>query len=208
MPKPRSTLFIDGANWHYGLKSIGVDSGRLDYSRMARKLLIDRELTEIRYYVGRVSGDLQRVRRQIRFLKHLEEQGLHVFRGRVEKNWMAPERNPVIQELREVIADSQAALPSDFVEKLNALCLRRTPYYVEKQVDVRIAVDLVGMAHRNEYDVAYLLSADGDFVPAVEEAKRFGKRVFAVSAQQGRQLAKAVDAFIPLPLEWFLDLRE
>ena len=51
------------------------------------------------------------------------------------------------------------------------------------------------MAHRNEYDVAYLLSADGDFVPAVEEAKRFGKRVFAVSAQQGRQLAKAVDAF-------------
>ena len=76
------------------------------------------------------------------------------------------------------------------------------------QVDVRIAADLVGMAHRNEYDVAYLLSADGDFVPAVEEAKRFGKRVFAVSAQQGRQLAKAVDAFIPLPLEWFLGLRE
>ena len=33
MPQPRSTLFIDGANWHYGLKSIGVDSGRLDYSR-------------------------------------------------------------------------------------------------------------------------------------------------------------------------------
>ena len=32
-------LFIDGANWHYGLKSIGVDSGRLDYRRLARKLL-------------------------------------------------------------------------------------------------------------------------------------------------------------------------
>lgn len=110
--------------------------------------------------------------------------------------------------LREVIAESQAALPSDIVGKLNALCLQRAPYYVEKQVDVRIAVDLVSMAHRNEYEVAYLLSADGDFVPAVEEAKRFGKRVFAASAQQGRQLAKAVDAFIPLAPEWFLDLGE
>ena len=136
-------LFIDGANWHYGLKSIGVDSGRLDYRRLARK------------------------------------------------------------KLREVMAESQAILPDEIVEKLNALCLRRTPYYVEKQVDVRIAVDLVGMAHRNEYDVAYLLSADGDFVPAVEEAKRFEKQVFAASAQQGRQLAMAVDAFIPLTLDWF-----
>ena len=97
-------LFIDGANWHYGLKSIGVDSGRLDYRRLARKLLIDRELAEIRYYVGRVSGDLHRVRRQDRFLRRLEEQGIHVFRGRVEKHWMAPERNPVIQKLREVMA--------------------------------------------------------------------------------------------------------
>ena len=206
MPQPRAMVFIDGANWHYGLKSIGVDSGRLDYRRLARKLLIDRELAEIRYYVGRVSGDLHRVRRQDRFLRRLEEQGLHVFRGRVEKHWMAPERNPVIQEMREVVAESQAILPGEIVEKLNALCLRRTPYYVEKQVDVRIAVDLVGMAHRNKYDVAYLLSADGDFVPAVEEAKRFGKRVFAASAQQGRQLAMAVDAFIPLTLDWFQEM--
>ena len=121
---------------------------------------------------------------------------------------MAPDRNPVIQELRQVIATSQAALPDEMVKKLNALCLQRTPYYVEKQVDVRIAVDLVGLAHHNEYDVAYLLSADGDFVPAVEEAKCFGKRVFAASAQPGRQLARAVDTFIPLPPEWFLDLQE
>ncbi len=41
--------------------------------------------------------------------------------------------------------------------------------HVEKQVDVAIAVDLVTMAFRDQYDVAYFLSADADFVSAVRE---------------------------------------
>jgi uncharacterized LabA/DUF88 family protein len=38
---------------------------------------------------------------------------------------------------------------------------------VEKAVDVFIAVDMVVMAERQEFDVAYLLSADVDFTPRV-----------------------------------------
>ena len=83
---------------------------------------------------------------------------------------------------------------------------KEIPYYVEKQVDVRIAVDLVIKAYQDEYDVAYLLSADGDFVPAVKEVRRVGKKVFAASTIQGAQLARAVDTFIPLPDKWFVGL--
>ena len=58
---------------------------------------------------------------------------------------------------------------------------QKTTVLVEKAVDVMLAVDLVVMAERNNFDDAYLLSADGDFTPAVEHVRSRGKRVYAVS---------------------------
>jgi len=46
----------------------------------------------------------------------------------------------------------------------------KTQVMVEKAVDVMLAVDLVVMAERDEYDAAYILSADGDYTPAREQA--------------------------------------
>jgi uncharacterized LabA/DUF88 family protein len=48
---------------------------------------------------------------------------------------------------------------------------------VEKQVDVKLALDLALCAARDEYDIAALVSADGDLGAAVEEVHRAGKRV-------------------------------
>lgn len=41
----------------------------------------------------------------------------------------------------------------------------------EKGIDVAIAVDLVDMAHRREYDVAIVCSADSDLSPAIEKVR-------------------------------------
>jgi uncharacterized LabA/DUF88 family protein len=41
----------------------------------------------------------------------------------------------------------------------------------EKGVDVRIALDLVRMARKNEYDVALLFSQDNDFAEAAQEIR-------------------------------------
>ena len=57
---------------------------------------------------------------------------------------------------------------------------QNTTVMVEKAVDVMLAVDLVVMAERNEFDVAYLLSADGDYTPAVEHVRTLGKQVYGV----------------------------
>jgi uncharacterized LabA/DUF88 family protein len=76
---------------------------------------------------------------------------------------------------------------------------------VEKAVDVMLAVDMVVMAERDKFDAAYLLSADGDFTPAVEAVRAHGKRVYAVSTAPGAQLAKVVNSFIRLDREWFMD---
>ena len=199
----RSTVFVDGNNWYHGLRSLGLDSGDLDYQRLAKKLLMGRRLQEIRYYVGKVSGDLPRVRAQERSLAALRQQGVVVELGRIERNLMPAGRNPLAARLRQLLAAERDAVPPGFAEQLDALCAASIPYFVEKQVDVRIAVDMVGMAYRSAYDVAYLLSADGDFVPAVREVQRQGKRVFAASPSKGHQLGQVVDAFVDLPRSWF-----
>ena len=49
----------------------------------------------------------------------------------------------------------------------------------EKAVDVKLAVDLVGL--EDIYDVAVIVSGDQDYVPAVETIKDFGKRVVNIS---------------------------
>lgn len=205
MPQsPRAILFVDGNNWYHSLRSVGVDSGRLDYRRVAEKLLLaNRKLAGIRYYVGEISGDLARMRRQQKLFAGLRLQGVHVSLGRIEKIEIPPARNPLVADLEQVLAQADARLPEKIRRELTRLCRKRIPTFVEKQVDVRIAVDLVGMAQRDEYDVAYLLSADGDFVPAVNEVKRQGKRIFAVSASPGHRLKSAADSFIRLDRDWF-----
>lgn len=45
----------------------------------------------------------------------------------------------------------------------------------EKGIDVRIAIDLIRMAHRQAYDVAVIFSQDQDLSEATEEIKTIGK---------------------------------
>lgn len=47
--------------------------------------------------------------------------------------------------------------------------VRRGNHWGEKMVDVSLATDMVFYAAQDAYDVAILMSADGDLVPAVKE---------------------------------------
>lgn len=47
----------------------------------------------------------------------------------------------------------------------------------EKGVDVHLAIDYVAMAMRGDYDVGVLISCDTDLRPALEEARKFGRKV-------------------------------
>ena len=65
------------------------------------------------------------------------------------------------------------------------------PYrsYIEKGADTALASDLVACAARDEFDVAVIVSSDGDFAPAVEQAiSGFGKRVEVVYFKGRRPL--------------------
>ena len=57
---------------------------------------------------------------------------------------------------------------------------RSPPDFDEKAVDVKLAISLVMMARNNNYDIAYLITADSDLAPAVDVVRQIGKEVVLV----------------------------
>lgn len=69
-------------------------------------------------------------------------------------------------------------LPREMMEKLKETFAENELYtYVEKGIDVHIAIDLVNLSSQNSFDVAILISGDTDFLPAVKLAKKSGKHI-------------------------------
>ena len=205
----RATLFIDGNNWYHGLKALGtVDLGRLDYRKLSLKLVGPRRWLGTRYYIGRVpqSGDVTLYTNQRRFLAKLEaDSRISTHLGRLEPRAVT---NAAARELRSYLSNLGRKIDFRVFQDLMQLAARHqtTTAFVEKAVDVMLAVDMVVMAERDDFDDAYLLSADGDFTPAVEHVRSHGKRVYAVSASSGARLASAVNAFIRVRASsWFAD---
>ncbi len=119
-----------------------------------------------------------------------------------------------------------APLTSDYDEDLREgqhrffESLRRIPYVtvrlgrlhrrpdgslVEKGVDVAIAVESLSLAHQDAFDVALLVSGDGDYIELVEALKRLGKHVECAMFrnQSAGILLEYVDRFTPLDeLDW------
>ena len=53
----------------------------------------------------------------------------------------------------------------------------------EKEVDVKLAVDIVDFAHRDKFSSMYLFSGDADFLQALFAIKSLGKKIFVISLQ-------------------------
>lgn len=202
----RVAVFIDGSNWYHGLKRIGVRSGRLHYPAVARKLARDGSVRAVRYYVGRVATPIATAAAQGRFLETLREQGVRVSLGRMQRNPMSRRASEDRSRLARACAGREHEIPPDLMRTIDAFCHSRPSEYREKQVDTRIAVDLVDLAHRDRYDVAYLLSADADFIPAVEAVRCLGKEVFAVATFRGHELKESVTGFVKVSADWFQGL--
>lgn len=62
---------------------------------------------------------------------------------------------------------------------------------VEKQVDVMLASDMLRGALKDEYDVAALVSADGDFGATVEDVRQEGKKVINFVFRKTRSFSLA-----------------
>ena len=70
-----------------------------------------------------------------------------------------------------------------------------------KGVDIALTKDMLTHAFLGHYEVAVLISGDGDYVPLVEQVKRFGKPVFVLFFED-----EGLSPKLKLASDWFRDI--
>jgi uncharacterized LabA/DUF88 family protein len=201
----RAFLFIDGNNWYHACRTIRLRNlFTLDYVAISQKLVAPREWLGSRYYIGALKQEYKGYREQRQFLAHLQnfDPRVTVHLGRIEER---PQPNELSRELLEYVANSP--LDAEVRTALEDLARRHqlVSLLKEKAADVLLAIEMYRLAVEDAYDAAYLLSADGDFTPAVEAVQALGKKVYCASPLFSARLKSVSNAFIPLPKEWFKD---
>lgn len=144
------SIFIDGNNFYFGLKKIYGDdfrAMRFNFEKFCNFISKDREIIQIYYY----NAPLDRTRD---LEKYKSQQKFF------EKLKKIPKFNVVLCKLlkRKIKGTNQY-------------------YYVLKEDDIHMAGDMIKGAFKDFYDVAILVSGDGDFVPAVKIVQEEGKKV-------------------------------
>lgn len=66
------------------------------------------------------------------------------------------------------------------IEVVKGFMLKTGEVYQEKGVDVRIALNILKGALKNDYDECYVISSDTDIIPAIKDAKIEGKKIVYV----------------------------
>lgn len=71
---------------------------------------------------------------------------------------------------------------------------KKTGTNMEKGVDTMLAVDMAMMAAQDKYDIALLISADGDFKYCIEQVKNCDKEIVICSPEESHSSALATVA--------------
>jgi uncharacterized LabA/DUF88 family protein len=166
----RVVVFVDGQNlFHAAREAFGYTYPSYDVSALAERVCTGQgwKLDQVRFYTGIPDADDNPWwnRFWTRKLAAMGRQGVVVF------------SRPLRYRNRRVV------LPD------GTKCSFLTGE--EKGVDVRIALDVIALAHRREYDVALVMSQDQDLSEVAEEIR--------VIAREQRRWIKIASAFPQSP---------
>lgn len=150
----RAVVFIDGQNlFHAAREAFGYVYPNYDVLALARCICETRgwTLTQVRFYTGipDVSDDALWHRFWEAKLRAISWQGVHIYSRSLRY------RNKTVR------------LPDGTTHTFLA--------GEEKGIDVRLALDVIRMAHRKEYDVAVILSQDQDLSEVAEEIRAIAR---------------------------------
>jgi len=186
----RVAVFIDGSNFYYALKA-AFSKTALKFDQLALALtnrLPDRRLLRVYYYNAAYDQgrDPAEYKKQQKFFSALRRTPyVTLCLGRLERR-----------------AIDWSGLQSDERNKLEQVLGRSLPErtYVEKGVDVQLSVDMVKLAVANTYDVAVIVSGDGDFAAAIEFVKQQGKHaeLGRVTGAPCERLRDVCDVEVPI----------
>ncbi len=176
----RVAVFIDGNNFYFGLRKLfGINKSLKDFNfqSFANFLAGDSKVVGIFYYNAQLDKDFNPKK-----FKSQKE-----FFGKLRE---IPNFHLVLCKLlkRNITGTNKH-------------------YYIIKEDDIHMAVDMVDGSADDKFDVAILVSGDGDFVPAVHSVKKRNKRVENIyfKGSSSRSLKNHCDKSLELTREILKD---
>ncbi len=117
-----------------------------------------------------------------------------------------PDRNPQAYQDQQKFLSALYSTP--YLDVRLGASKMRGGVPVEKGIDIMVATDLLRFAWENLYDVAVLVSGDGDFSYAVQAVKDMGKHVevAAFTSNLSGELAQVADDRELFTPQYFSDL--
>jgi uncharacterized LabA/DUF88 family protein len=149
-------VYIDGFNLYFGMVEKGFRKYLwLDVKRFARSLLSSgQHLAHTKYFTSRVSGPPDKQARQTAV---------------IEANELSTDVKYLFGNYKQSTEQcNRCAVPFRCPS-----CGTVYTKVQEKKTDVNIATELLCDAFRNEFDAAYIVSADMDLFPAIKAVKEF-----------------------------------
>lgn len=149
MSKERVAVYIDGSNFYHKIKS-----GKFDI----------RNLSKFDF------------RGLVRCLAHEREITTTLYYIGVVRALPDDSRGQQLRRNQQRLFSHLESPFQNFTVKKGYMMQNRG-IFVEKGVDVQIAVDMVVGAFQDDFDTAMLVSSDTDLIPAIKQVKLLGKRV-------------------------------
>ena len=145
-PKKRVAFFIDGFNLYHSLPVCGKSRQYrwLDLRCLAEQFYSPRRIEQIIYFTAYADWSQSKTNRHQTYIQAQRNRGVAVEIGKFYR----------------------------VRKRCRAVCNQIYCTHEEKQTDVNIAIKLLELAVRDEYDTAVLVTGDSDIVPGVEAVKR------------------------------------
>lgn len=151
----RISIYIDGANFVYGLKSLNekYSDYHFDFENFFKKIMGKNDLIDVFYYNASL------------------KQAVNPRRFKEQQKLLARLRK--ITKCKVVLCKRQKRFDRDNEE-----------YYIIKGDDINLTLDMLNDAWENKYDKAILFSGDGDFAPLLKYVKNKNKKVEVISFRE------------------------
>ena len=182
------SAYIDALNLYHSLKENSWQKYYwLNIPDLLKRFLRDGETLETIYYFTSMAKDSDRRKRQTTYIEALETTALYnlinfkVIRGRFEEE--------------DIICN----FCNDFAFCKN--CENLLSFTHEKETDVNISVQMLSDAYEEEFDTAFLITADSDQVGAIRTIKKlfYSSKQVGVILPPGREsinLKRAADFYL------------
>jgi len=168
-------------------KTLGLPTAKLDYNKLflnITKLVDNVDFVKASIFVPKPDSFLMGDPLLSRYYSWVTGLGNAPFTDVIEGRYCARAVSP--------------AVPMNIANK-------STYYKVEKGTDINLAVDAINKAFHNSYDIAYILSADTDYIKVYDVLKSYGKIVVVVvvNGQSTYRIKPHVDATFTLDDSFF-----